>query len=206
MELRKRLMAIVGITALMMSMTAGMASAQATDTAGASVILNCAAPMTVELSGDIDFGTVNLIAENGATGGTLGLTVNMGCYWGPWSVDASITNFTAPVFGGVFSASHFSLLDPDVTSYFLNPLDGPFNICEPDANAGIFDGSGDGGTILETSESLVTWLLCPPLVIDTHAAAPFTTTATYTPTLSGLSPFLPSGTYTATLTVDLAGE
>lgn len=209
MELRKRLVALVGITALMMSVTGGVVSAADSAQVGAVVTLDCAAPMTVTLEAEddaINFGTVELIAADGATAAPLGLTVNMGCYWGEWSVDASITNFTAPgVLGGSFSASHFSLQEPEVESYFLDPVDTGFDACEPDANVGTFDSAGDTSTILETSTGLVQFL-CPPILQGFYAAAPFETTASYTPTLAGLSQYLPSGDYSATLTVVLAGE
>lgn len=203
MELRNRIVGAIGATALLLGMTAGLASAQVvdTDSTEASVIIDCAAPLTVEIGGSAAMADIDDIFTQNDTStapGGIGLTVDMGCYWGPWQVNASVTNFSAGP-GRWFSADHFSLQDATVETYFLDPIDTPWDLLEPTANDAYFWGAGDEDTILETSENWFFFWQLP----DTPA--PFVTTASYTGHLTDLPIVLP-GTYTATLTVELATD
>lgn len=126
----------------------------------------------------------------------------MGCYWGPWEVDAQITNFRAAP-GQWFHASHFSLVDATVDSYFLDPVDGRFDLLEPTANDAHFTGPRDENTILETTETWFWWFGWHQ---GPDVPAPFVTTASYTGELTNLPAYLHSGTYSATLTVELTND
>lgn len=206
MELKKKLLGIVGVAAMTVGMTAGVATAQSVDTATGSVTISCPHPATVQLGGDFVFDPIADIYAQDDTqtaNGAIDITVNMGCYWGPWQVGAQTSNFTAP--GGFFSASHFSLQDAAVTSYYLDGIDGPGDIFEPDANDAYFSSSSDEDVILETSENFLTFWIA-----NDDFAAPFVTTAEYTGHLTNLPvPVLialgvtNTMTFTNTLTVEL---
>jgi hypothetical protein len=186
-------------------MTAGVATAQDTDSAVGSVTISCPIPATVQLGGNFDFDPIANIYQQQSTqtdAGEIDITVDMGCYWGPWQVGAQASNFTAP--GGAFSASHFSLQDATVSSYYLDGIDGPGDPLEPEASDAFFSSSSDEDVILETDENFI-WIFQLP---DTPA--PFVTTAEYTGHLDNLPvPLLialgvtNTMTFQTTLTVEL---
>ncbi len=201
MELRNRIVGAVGAAALMIGMSVGIASAQSSDSIETSVQIGCPAVATVELGGNATMAPITNIFEQDYTqtaSGAIQLEVDMGCYLGPWQVNASITNFSAGP-GEWFSADHFSLQDATVETYFLDSIDTPFDFLAPTANDAYFWGAGDEDTILETTENWFFWWQLP----DTPA--PFVTTASYTGHLDDL-PILAEGEYTATLTVELTTD
>lgn len=208
MELRKRIVGAIGVTALLLGMTAGMAGAQESfadaDQMQTSVNIGCAAPMTVELGGNGAMAPILDIYSQKSTqtaNGAINVTVDMGCYWGPWSVYANVTGFANQSGPGGFSASHYSLEDATVTSYFLDPFDGPFDLSSPVAEDADFWGAFDWDEVLTTDTAWVWWWGWQ----EVDVPAPFVTTASYTGHLDGLPILLP-GLYTATLTVELATD
>jgi hypothetical protein len=208
MQIKNKFFGAVGVAALGLTILTGpMASAQdSSDSIQASVTISCPDVATVEVGGDANFDTINILDENDTqTGdGAIEVTVDMGCYWGGWSVSAQSTNFSAGP-GMSFSASHLSLQDATTESWYLQtgvPLADA--ITRPDASDAFFSSSSDSDTILETNESFVWWLLNG----DATVPAPFVTEASYTGVLTDI-PFLAfsgDNTYTATITVDLALE
>lgn len=201
MQIKRTILGVAGVAALGMGLTAGIASAQDSDSMTTSVNVNCADAATVTLGGNGAFAPIanGVTQHDTQTGqGAIKLTVDMGCYWGPWQVDASISNFVAGP-GQWFSGSHFSLEDATVESYFLDPFDGPFDIAEPTASdANFFAPYIDQDTILETQENWFWWWQLP------DSPAPFVTTASYTGVLTDLPAIPTSGNYTATLYVTLS--
>lgn len=205
MELKNKLVGIVGAAAMVVGLTAGIATAQVTDTASmpTSVQITCPTPAQVYLSGDATFAPIaNILTQDDTSTApnSIDLLVDMGCYWGPWQVNAQVSNFIAGP-GLWFSSSHLSLEDATVESYFLDPIDGPFDLLEPTANDADFFGPADQDVILETTEVFVFWPF--PAIVD--LPAPFVTTASYTGVLTDL-PIVLSGNYVATLTVELATD
>jgi len=207
MELKRKLIGIAGSAMLLAGMTAGVATAQVTDsdTMQTSVQITCPVPATVALGGDVAFDPITDIINDHDTQtapGAIEVTVDMGCYWGPWQVNAYTTNFVAGPFMW-FSADHLSLVDANVDSYFLDPIDGPFDFLEPEASNAYFNGAGpiNQETILETDENWIWW----PWIQGPDDPAPFVTEASYTGQLTNL-PILLTGNYVATLTVELATD
>jgi hypothetical protein len=203
MSLKTKALGLVGVASLGVAMLSGGA-AYAGPTLPASITISCPSPATVNLTGNANFAPINILSQNDSstTPGAIGLTVDMGCYWGGWSVDAQSSNFSAGP-GKNFSASHLSLQDATVTDFYFKtgvPIFDAFT--EPDASNAFFSSSSDTDTVLETNESFLQWLLTG----DADVPAPFVTTATYTGVLTDI-PFLAfagSNTYTATITVTLA--
>lgn len=201
MELMKRIIGFAAAVALMLGMTAGIANAQSTDGGSGSVTLSCGEPMSVSIN-DFTFAPIDLYVSNDTATAedAVQITVDMGCYWGPWQVSASATPFTSGTTLQTFSASHMSFVDADVAIYSLEPIDF-LGILEPTASNANFGTSGN--TVLETAENFFLWWQLP------DSPAPFVTTATYTGTLTDL-PFIfatligNSHTFTSTITVTLA--
>jgi hypothetical protein len=204
MTLVKRLIALTAAIALMMGTIAGLAStANAnTDSAQGSVSISCGIPATVEMN-DFAFAPVDLLNSDSTSTdpGAVEISVDMGCYWGPWQVGASATPFTSGSTSQTFSASHLSLEDANVELYSLEPIDF-LGVLEPTASDAFFTGGGNGGTVLETAENFFLWWQLP------DSPAPFTTTASYTGHLTDL-PFIFSSitgnahVFTSTITVTL---
>jgi len=208
MELRNRIVGAIGTVALFTGMTAGVAFAD-TATIPTSVQVTCPTPASVELSGDGTFAPINNILTQDDTStapGAFVVTVDMGCYWGPWQVNAEVSAFVAGPLQ-FFSGDHFALEDATVESYFNDPFDGPFDILAPTASDAEFapipgfpigDAAGENA-IFETTEVFF-WIFQLPDI-----PAPFVSEASYTGTLTDL-PFLLSGNYSATLTVELTTD
>jgi hypothetical protein len=202
MSLKTKALGLVGVATLGVAMLSGGA-AYAGPTLPASIDISCGSPATASLGGNADFAPINILTQNDSetAAGAIELTVDMGCYWGGWSVDAQSSNFVAGP-GRSFSANHLSLQDATVTDFYLKTgvpiLDG---FTEPDARNAYFSSSSDQDTILETNESFLQWLLTG----NPNVPAPFVTTATYTGVLTDI-PFLAfsgTNTYEATITVTL---
>jgi hypothetical protein len=228
----KRLIAIAGAGALMMGTMVGLSTsvlADDEDTIVGSVSISCPTAASVSLTGEqVDFAPIDITEtdETSTEPGAIQLTVDMGCYLGPWQVNAAATKFTSDTTAQWFGANHLSLEDPQVDSYFFDPVDDIYvnlpwplpdinlpDVAEPDASAAFFEcGSTNpngscGEEILETSQNLVTFFI-NLLVPGAYVAmpAPFITEASYTGVLSDI-PFLwGEHTYTSTITVELATD
>jgi hypothetical protein len=201
MALRNKIIGLIGVGALTVGLTAGIANAN-TDQAVGSVEISCSIPATVAM-GDFSFAPVDLLVSDSTSTdpGAVQIAVDMGCYWGPWQVGASATSFTSPTTVQSFSASHLSFEDAAVETYSLEPIDF-LGVLEPTASDAYFTAGGSGGTVLETAENFFLWWQLP------DSPAPFTTTASYTGHLTDL-PFIFSSitgnthTFSSTITVTL---
>lgn len=204
MSIKSKVFGLVGVGALGMALTTGFATAS-TDSITTSVQVTCPQPMTVDVGGNATFDPIldSINDHDTSTApGAITVTVDMGCYWGPWQVNAKTTNFVAvgnPFLW--FGANHLSLQDATVETYAAEPID-PFSILEPEASNAYFSGPTDYDTILETAQ---TWIWFP-YIPGPDIPAPFVTEASYTGVLSGLPTALPSGTYQSTLTVVLTAD
>lgn len=188
--------------ALFALMSVGNVAAQpATDSEQVTLNVVCPVPVSVDLSGDLDFEEINAYGQATSTApGAIDVKVDVGCYLGPWQVNASITNFTGTT-GDWINAHHFSLENAVTDTYFLEPID-PLGFVEPTASNAVFSGPNDEEAILETDENWI-WFFGWHQLPD--SPAPFITTASYTGVLSDLGFTLP-GHYQATMTVELTLE
>ena len=185
----------------MMSVGSAFAAVEDADTSAVNLTVVCPASPYVDLSGDIDFADIDAYGQSTTTlPGVIAVTVEVGCYLGPWQVNASITNFHGST-GSWIHADKFSLVDAETDIYFLEPID-LFGFLEPTANDAVFVGGDSSDAILETAENWF-WFFGWHQLPD--SPAPFKTTATYTGVLSALGFTLP-GEYQATMTVELTFE
>ncbi|MCC6703915.1 MAG: hypothetical protein IT334_03500 [Thermomicrobiales bacterium] len=229
MKLMKRLIAFVGVAALMMGTMAGLATSvnalEDTDTVTGSVLISCPVAASVNITADDDGETVTFddienIVEDRSTQteeGAIKVTVDMGCYLGSWQVNATATRFTSPDTTQRFGADHLSL-EAEGVDYYFDGVDDPLffdDVMEPDVSDAQFTcnnsttpGGPCGEEILATNTNLLTFLLnliFGPGSFDANPA-PFTTVASYTGFLEDL-PFLwGSNTYSSTITVELTTD
>lgn len=209
MSIKSKLFGLVGVATLGVALASGLATASAPvdqDSITASVDISCLQPMTVSLDGsDATFAAItdSYNVHDTSTGtGAIQVTVDMGCYFGPWQVSAQTTNFLQQGGFGWFSASHLSLVDANVDTYALSAGDF-LGTLEPDASNAYFSGPYDKDTILETSENWIWWFGWQQAP---DSPAPFVTVASYTGKLTNLPTAIATGTYQATLTVSLTTD
>jgi hypothetical protein len=203
MELRNRILGVLGAAAVCASLVAAPAAlAGDTSSTDVSVEVVCPEYNDVELSGDGEFTDIDLLNDTApyqsSTINPLQVDVNVGCYLGAWHVDAEINAFDGPgiafIPGSAFSLTALADSGPLVTaqSAEFSPIAGP----------PIGDANGDNEVFGTTNIiSIPPWFLDPDgFVLD--FPAPGQSWATFTGNLDVTTPVIP-GVYTAELTVVL---
>ena len=209
MELKNKAFAVVGTLAIGLGLTAGVASAQVVDTAstGTSVDIDCDHPITVELGGSGVFEPIPdiLVQDSTQTQDPFVVTVDVGCYLGPWQVNATVTAFVAGP-GQFFTGDHFSLTNPVLTDYAFAPVSALAPEVDGTDFVGFIGGVGED-SIFQTRQNIITlpWWLGGGTVQLPDTPAPFVSTAEFDGALTDL-PFVIPGEYEAVLTVTLATD
>jgi len=201
MKAPQKFMSLVGAVALCSGMTFGIASAQTNDLP-VSLDVTCSQPNTVTVTGDasMSYDVASLTGEAQTGPEAIMVEVNVGCYLGPWQVNAQITNFVAGPFQ-VIPGQNFSLEAGTVNAPWALIQDPVAN--DADFTQSSFVSADGDNAIFETYKlfSLPWWLGGD----DVDAPAPFVSQAYYTGHLDGLNLATP-GDYDAELTVELVLE
>lgn len=200
MNLKQRVIGVIGTVALCLSLGSGLVSAQSTDEADTNLNVTCplAASVDVNVTGSFSVDSTHGTGTSADLPGGFNINLDLTCNWSNhFQVAASIGTFayvgTVPNsnLASSFSGSLFSLTGgtstySGVTSLF--PLAGA-----PDVQTNVFQG-------LPTSDPNV---IQQGYLFIFPAAAPGVTSATWDGHLSFLPLNLAQGTYTAPLTVTL---
>lgn len=216
MQLKNKAFGILGALVLTLGMTTGIVTAQSEADIPVALSVVCNDLREISITGNGTFEEIDL-ADNASSyssstaDGALLVTVDVGCDFGPWHVNASVERFDTNLglLGPWFSGDHFSLEAGNVTSYYGDTLltDPPMAYdreFEPIPGFPIGD-AGSEAPIFKTSNVIVCFLGCVDLGFD--YPAPFTSTAAFTGHLDGLADLpLVEAIYSSVLTVELVNE
>jgi hypothetical protein len=212
MKFGQKFVSLVGLFALIFGMTAGMAAA---DSSSSSMELGlnvqCLDRMDVAISGSgtfttgLDEGNDPLERMVTTNPGAIKVQVNVGCYQGPWTVNADVTAFRNG--SDWFDGSRLNLDAHRVYSVYNGNGEqvpfGPGDPLAPIAHDADFSG---GGSHSGSENDIFHTRLIERRGPDTVQRAPWTSTALYTGQLDLSQLNLKEGSYTSTLTVELVLE
>lgn len=216
MERGQKFVSLIGAMALLFGMTVGIAFAgdhqpdSSTSSMELGLDVQCSDRMDVTLSGSGTFmtglDTSDPMDRRLTTNpNAIRVQVNVGCYMGPWAVNADVTAFRN---GSTwFDGSRLYLDAGRVTSVYNGSGErvpfGPGDPLAPIAHDADFSG---GGLYNGSEKDIFHTRLIERREPDTVQRAPWTSTAYYTGELDLRGLDLKEGTYKATLTVELVLE
>lgn len=192
--MKRQILSALGALVLTVSMSSGIAMAQSTDV---SVDIICSELGLVDISSSSDFDQIDLALNETTSStapGAIEVTVDVGCYFQAWHVDATVSPFWD---GGLlfFPGTWMTLDFVSDSGPLVQGQDGNF-----DPVPGFPPGDGESD-----DEIFGTAVIISGFGFDLDTPAPGPSSATYTGNLTLQGPVFPA-TYTSTITVSLTKE